>query len=162
MFTIRPNLRAIIPSTVSLIMNTAPSMLPLRADIQVARSQSRKLPVGGPPELLTTMSGSGTDLEDRRPPLVAVDVHRHGRHLGAGGGADLLGRGLDIGLRAGDDGQSTPSRANDIAHAFPSPALAPPTMAFLPAIPKSIRLSPSRSRLTDLFLSGDIFFSAGI
>ncbi|MDD4998399.1 MAG: hypothetical protein PHI99_09620 [Syntrophales bacterium] len=33
---------------------------------------------------------------------------------------------------------STPSRASDIAQALPKPALAPPMMAFSPAIPKSM------------------------
>jgi len=37
---------------------------------------------------------------------------------------------------------STPSRARDMAQAFPSPMLAPPTIAFFPAIPKSIYVSP--------------------
>jgi hypothetical protein len=62
MFTMRPNLRAIMPSTVALISSIGASMLASSAASQSSRDQSRKSPGGGPPALLTRMSAAG-----RRP-----------------------------------------------------------------------------------------------
>ena len=59
MLTMRPNLRAIMPSTVALISSIGVSMLASSAAIQVSRVQLRKSPGGGPPALLTRMSGLG-------------------------------------------------------------------------------------------------------
>ena len=59
MLTMRPNLRAIMPSTVALISSIGVSMFASSARIQASRSQSRKSPGGGPPALLTRMSGCG-------------------------------------------------------------------------------------------------------
>ncbi len=59
MLTMRPNRRAIIPSTVALISSIGVSMLASSARIQASRSHSRKSPGGGPPALLTRMSGCG-------------------------------------------------------------------------------------------------------
>ena len=56
MLTMRPKPRAAMPSTVALISSMGVSMLASTALIQASRSQSRKLPVGGPPALVTTMS----------------------------------------------------------------------------------------------------------
>ena len=58
MLTMRPNLRAIMPSTVALMSSIGVSMLASSARIHASRSQSRKSPGGGPPALLTRMSGS--------------------------------------------------------------------------------------------------------
>src|SRR5215471_8700035 len=59
MLTMRPNLRAIMPSTVALISSIGVSMLASTALIQSSRVQLRKSPGGGPPALLMRMSGSG-------------------------------------------------------------------------------------------------------
>ncbi len=59
MFTIRPNLRSIMPSTVALIKSIGVSMLASRAAIQILRSHWRKSPGGGPPALLMRISGAG-------------------------------------------------------------------------------------------------------
>ena len=59
MLTIRPNLRAIMPSTVALINSIGVSMLASIALIQSSRFQLRKSPGGGPPALLIRISGSG-------------------------------------------------------------------------------------------------------
>ena len=59
MLTMRPNLRAIMPSTVALISSIGVSMLASSALIQSSRVQLRKSPGGGPPALLIRMSGSG-------------------------------------------------------------------------------------------------------
>ena len=59
MLTMRPNLRAIMPSTVALISSIGVSMLASIALIQSSRVQLRKSPGGGPPALLMRMSGSG-------------------------------------------------------------------------------------------------------
>ena len=59
MLTMRPNFRAIMPSTVALISSIGVSMLASIALIQSSRVQLRKSPGGGPPALLIRMSGSG-------------------------------------------------------------------------------------------------------
>ena len=59
MLTIRPNFRAIMPSTVAFISSIGVSMLASIALIQSSRVQLRKSPGGGPPALLIRMSGSG-------------------------------------------------------------------------------------------------------
>ncbi len=56
MLTMRPNLRAIMPSTVALISSIGVSMLASIALIQSSRVQLRKSPGGGPPALLIRMS----------------------------------------------------------------------------------------------------------
>jgi len=55
----RPNFRAIMPSTVALISSIGVSMLASIALIQSSRVQLRKSPGGGPPALLIKISGSG-------------------------------------------------------------------------------------------------------
>ena len=59
MLTMRPNFRAIMPSTVALISSIGVSMLASIALIQSSRVQLRKSPGGGPPALLIRISGSG-------------------------------------------------------------------------------------------------------
>src|ERR1700756_2617683 len=59
MLTMRPNLRAHMPSTVALISMIGVSMLALTAFCQSSTVHSRKSPCGGPPALLIRMSGSG-------------------------------------------------------------------------------------------------------
>ena len=58
MLTMRPNLRAIVPSTVALMSSIGVSMLASMARSQSARYQPRKSPGGGPPAFVTTMSNS--------------------------------------------------------------------------------------------------------
>jgi hypothetical protein len=138
MLTMRPNFLAIMPSTVSLIMKIGPSMLLLTAEIHAASSQSRKLPVGGPPALLIRMSGSGQSLSTAARPSSLI--------MSAASGVTLAPVALRISSATASMFSrvratmvsSTPSLASDKAQALPSPALAPPTMALRPAIPKSI------------------------
>src|SRR4030081_3509560 len=59
MLTMRPNLRSHMPSTVALISMIGVSMLALTAFCQSSTDHSRKSPCGGPPPLLTRMSGVG-------------------------------------------------------------------------------------------------------
>src|SRR5438445_11778504 len=59
MLTMRPNLRAHIPSTVALISMIGVSMLALTAFCQSSTDHSRKSQCGGPPQLLTRISGLG-------------------------------------------------------------------------------------------------------
>src|ERR1019366_10009847 len=59
MLTMRPNWRAIMPPPVALINSIGVSMLASIALIQSSRVQLRKSPGGGPPALLTRISGSG-------------------------------------------------------------------------------------------------------
>src|SRR5205085_2301906 len=59
MLTMRPNLRSHMPSTTALISMIGVSMLALTAFCQSSTDHSRKSPCGGPPQLLTRMSGLG-------------------------------------------------------------------------------------------------------
>jgi len=132
-----------MPSTVSLIMKTAASMLPLSAAIQASRFQSRKFPAGGPPELLTMMSGSGHALSAAaRPSSVVMSIATGVTLTPVAALISSAAASMLAAVRA-TMVTSTPSRASDIAHALPKPALAPPMMAFLPAIPKFMLLPPS-------------------
>ncbi len=69
----RPNRRAIMPSTVALISSIGVSMLASIALIQSSRVQLRKSPGGGPPALVIRISGWGK-LSARlsRPPRVVM------------------------------------------------------------------------------------------
>jgi hypothetical protein len=74
-FTIRPNLRAIMPAMVPFMSSIGASMLASSALIQSLRSQFRKSPGGGPPALLTRISGSGrTARMASRPSLVVTSA----------------------------------------------------------------------------------------
>jgi hypothetical protein len=72
MLTMRPNLRAIMPSTVALISSIGVSMLASSALIQSSRVQLRKSPGGGPLALLTRISGSGQALSTASRPAGVV------------------------------------------------------------------------------------------
>jgi len=73
--TMRPNLRPIIPSTVAFIINMALNLLSSMAEIQSSLSQLRKPPGGGPPALLTKMSGLGqTAKVSLRPSSVVISA----------------------------------------------------------------------------------------
>ena len=75
MLTMRPNLRAVMPSTVALMSSIGVSMLASSARIQASRSQSRKSPGGGPPALVTRMSGSGQAASAAARPSGVVMSH---------------------------------------------------------------------------------------
>ena len=76
-------------------------MLFCTARCQAASSQSRKSPGGGPPELVTRMSGSGQAWTRAARPSARGRVGRDRDHLGGGGGADLLRGPLERGGVAG-------------------------------------------------------------
>ena len=88
----RPNLRAIMPSTVALISSIGVSMLASIALIQSSRVQLRKSPGGGPPALLIRMSGLGQAFSAAARPSGRGDVADHFGHGDAGIGlADFVG-----------------------------------------------------------------------
>src|SRR6185312_7303908 len=72
MLTMRPKRRAIILSTVARISSIGVSMLASSALIQTSRFHSRKSPGGGPPALLTRMSGSGQEANAALRPSAVV------------------------------------------------------------------------------------------
>ena len=74
MLTMRPKRRAIIPSTTARISMIGVTMLSLTAFCHAASSQSRKSPIGGPPALLTRMSGAGHAARTAARPFVRRDV----------------------------------------------------------------------------------------
>ena len=84
MLTMRPNLRAIMPSTVALISSIGVSMLASSALIQSSRVQLRKSPGGGPPALLIRISGSGQAFSAASRPAGVVMSPRYFRHRDAG------------------------------------------------------------------------------
>src|SRR3989449_3202837 len=136
--TMRPKRRAIMPSTVALMRRIGVIMFASSALIQVSRSHSRKSPGGGPPALLTRMSGAGPAASRAARPASVVTspataVTRApvaSRISFAAASSTSFVRAIMV--------MFTPSRASDMAHAFPSPRLEAQTIAFRPLIPRSI------------------------
>src|SRR5215510_8431568 len=141
MLTMRPNFRAIIPSTVALIRKIGVSMLASRARSHTSRSHSRKSPGGGPPALLTRMSGFGhacrsaarTASVVMSPATVVTRTPVVSRISFAAASSASLVRAFMVTF--------TPSRARDMAQPLPSPLLAAHTIAFLPLMPRSMAAS---------------------
>ena len=130
-----------MPSTTALISMIGVSMLSLTAFIHKASSQSRKSPIGGPPALLTRMSGSGQAASTAARPtgvvmsaataVTATPVARRISSAVASSGPAL--RELIT--------TSTPSRASAMAQPLPSPWLDAHTIALRPLMPRSICFS---------------------
>jgi hypothetical protein len=78
MLTMRPKRRAIIESIVALMSSIGIRMLASSARIHASRSKSRESPGGGPPALLTRMSGAGHALiAAARPAGVVMSQATH-------------------------------------------------------------------------------------
>ena len=139
MLTMRPNLRAIIPSTVALMSSIGVSMLASSARSHASRSQSRKSPGGGPPALLTRMSGSRASRERRGAALRRRDVARDltDRSPGARRRSPPPCAAARPRVRA-TIVTSQPASASACAQPRPSPLLAAQTSARRPAIPRSM------------------------
>ena len=143
MLTMRPNFRAIMPSTVALISSIGVSMLASIALIQSSRVQLRKSPGGGPPALLTRMSGSGQAFSTAsRPagvvmsPTISVTV-TPGLALRISSAVFFSAsapRAVSV--------TCTPSLASAMAQARPRPLLDAQTMARRPLIPRSTVFLP--------------------
>ena len=84
MLTMRPNPRAVMPSTVSRIISIGPSIMSSRAAIQSSRDQSRKLPGSGPCELFTRISGAAQAPTAAARPCGVVRSAATGDNLHAG------------------------------------------------------------------------------
>ena len=138
MFTIRPNLRSIIPSTVALMSSIGVSMLASIAFIQAVRSHSRKSPGGGPPALFTRMSGAGQAASAvRRPssvvmsPTTAVTRTAQASRISCAVFSSASRPRAVI-------TRFTPSRARENAQPLPRPFEAAQTSAVLPRMPRSM------------------------
>ena len=138
MLTMRPNLRAIMPSTVALISSIGVSMLASIALIQSSRVQLRKSPGGGPPALLIRISGSGQAFSAASRPAgvvmspatsVTVTPGFALRISAAVFSSASAPRAVSV--------TCTPSLASAIAQARPRPLLDAQTMARRPLIPRS-------------------------
>ncbi len=146
MLTMRPNFRAIMPSTTARIRKMGVSMLASSARIQASRSQSRKSPAGGPPALLTRISGSGQaasaaarpDSLVMSPATVRMSAPVSARIAAAVSSSADAVRAVMV--------TATPSRASAVAQPRPSPLLAAQTKARLPAKPKSMSAVPAPTR----------------
>src|SRR6185437_15790344 len=144
MLTMRPKLRAIMASTVLRMSSIGVSMLASSALIHASRSHSWKSPGGGPPALLTRMSGLGQAARAAARPSGVVMSQTTVATL-----APVFFRiSAAVASRASRPRarmtSSTPSLAKAIAQPLPSPLLAAQTSAFLPAMPRSIGNPPRR------------------
>src|SRR6478735_8512534 len=146
MLTMRPNLRAIIPSTVALISSIGVSMLASSALIQSSRVQLRKSPGGGPPALLIRISGFGQAFRAASRPagvvmspatLVTVTPGLALRISAAVFASASAPRAVSV--------TWTPSLASCMAQARPKPLLDAHTMARRPLIPRSTVFTPVMS-----------------
>src|SRR5215831_6565508 len=143
MLTMRPNLRAIMPSIVALMSSIGASMLASIALIQSSRVQSWKSPGGGPPALLTRMSGLGHALSAAaRPASVVMSPGTAVTLAAVASRISLAVFSRSAAVRAVMT-SSTPSRASAMAQPLPKPLLAAHTIARLPRMPKSMVPSPS-------------------
>src|SRR3984957_17834892 len=139
--TMRPNLRSHMPSTVALISMIGASMLALTAFCQSSTDHSRKSPCGGPPQLLTRMSGLGQAARvASRPasvemsPATAVTLAPVSLRISSAVASS-------VSLVRAVMTRSTPARPSDIAQARPSPLLAAQTIALRPLIFRSSMFS---------------------
>jgi len=119
--TMRPNFRAIMPSSVALIRAIGASMLPSSALIQSSRSNFRKSPGGGPPALLTRISGAGQAAKmASRPSFVVTSAMTVLCRLPVADAISSAALSRTSPRRAAIK-RVTPSRASAIALALPSP-----------------------------------------
>src|SRR6266550_4581494 len=147
MLTMRPNLRSHMPSTVALISMIGVSMLALTAFCQSSTDHSRKSPCGGPPQLLTRISGLGQAASAAARPASV--------EMSPGTAVTLAPVSLRISSAVCSRVSavravivnSTPARPSDIAQARPNPLLAAQTRAFRPRIPKSNIASSAMANL---------------
>src|SRR5271170_6425643 len=146
MLTMRPKRRSHMPSTVDLISMIGVSMLALTAFCQSSTDHSRKSPWGGPPQLLTRMSGAGQAASAAaRPasvemsPATAVTLAPVSLRISSA----VCSR---VSWVRAVITNSTPARPSAVAQARPSPLLAAQTMALRPRMRKS---SISSSALVD-------------
>jgi hypothetical protein len=117
----RPNFRAIMPSSVALISAIGASMLLSSALIQSSRSNFRKSPGGGPPALLTRMSGAGQAARRAsRPSLVVTSAMTVFGRLPVADAISSAALSSTSARRAAIN-RFTPSHASAIALALPSP-----------------------------------------
>ena len=130
-----------MPSTTARIMKIGASMLASIAAIQASRPHSRKSPRGGPPALLTRMSGFGqASSTAARPASVAMSP-------GTGVTLAPVSRPISAAVASSVSRvraviqSSTPSRPSAMAQARPSPLLAAQTIALRPRNPKSMALN---------------------
>src|SRR3954449_988541 len=143
MLTMRPNFRAMIASTVALISSIGVSMLASIALIQSSRVQLRKSPGGGPPALLTRMSGSGQAFSAASRPAGVVMSPATSVTVTPG----LALRMSSAALARTSAPRAvivtcTPSAASAAAQARPNPLLDAHTSARRPLIPRSTVLLP--------------------
>ena len=138
MLTMRPNFRAIMPSTTALISSIGVSMLASIALIQSSRVQLRKSPGGGPPALLTRISGSGQAFSAASRPADVVMSPATSVTVTPGlalriSAATLASASAPRAVMV----TCTPSAASAAAQARPNPLLEAHTSARRPLIPRS-------------------------
>src|SRR4029078_8946047 len=140
MLTMRPKRRSTMPSSTARISMIGVSMLASIAFSQSSRDHWRKSPGGGPPALLTRMSGLGQAASAAaRPASVAISAV-------TGVTSTTVARRIYSAVASRGPGvratitRFTPSRAKAAAQALPNPLLAAHTTARRPAIPRSMIL----------------------
>ncbi len=137
MLTMRPNLRAAMPSMVFWISSIATIMLPTTPSIICWRVSSRKSFSGGPPLLLTRMSGSAQAAKSCFWPSGVATSAITGVIF-----APVLPSAAAASLSFFSSRPlittSHPASANALAQPKPSPRLEAQTMALRPAIPRSM------------------------
>ena len=142
MLTIRPNLRAIMPSIVAFISSIGASMLASSALIQSSRLQFRKSPAGGPPALLIRISGSGQAARIApRPSAVVTSAAIATGSMPVAASISSAARCRTSGRRATIT-SFTPSPPSASAQLLPSPMLAAQTIAVRPRNPNSMLVAP--------------------
>src|SRR5712671_5614332 len=145
MLTMRPKRRAIMPSTVALISSIGVIMLAPTAFSQSSRENLRKSPGGGPPALVTRMSGSGQAASAAMRPcslvMSAATVTTVAPVMARISSAVFSSAWRSRAMRV----TRQPSRASEVAQPRPRPLLPPHTSAALPRIFRSTVGLPEKS-----------------
>ena len=143
MFTMRPNLREIMPSTVALISSIGVSMLSFSALFQSSSDQSRKSPGGGPPALVTRMSGAGQAASSLARPSGVVTSQAMAVTLAPVSLRISSAVASSASAPRAEITSSTPSPASARAQPLPRPLLEAQTIALRPLMPISMDQFPS-------------------
>ena len=140
MLMMRPKRRSLMPSTTARMSIRGASMLLFTASCHSLSLQSAKRPGGGPPLLVTRMSGAGRACSTRARPSVLSRSPTTGMTDTSSASISFAVASRVVSSRPLIT-RLQPSCANARAQALPSPREEAQTMALLPASPRSMSVS---------------------
>ena len=141
MLTMRPKRRSTMPSMVASISSIGVTMFQVTPFSRSSRASSRKSLNGGPPALVTRMSGSGRAASSALAVLVVTSA---ATAVTLAPVSSRIARAVAVAASPSRPliTTSTPARASAVAQARPNPRLDAHTIARRPLIPRSSIASP--------------------